>query len=387
MSMRKFIRAISILLAAILCISGSAFAATDITSTSADTQKIKQIAGFFELFSGISITQMDTGEKDLYKFSNAAVRRDALKYITYDATDTWPVVPSTEQIWSNYLFGTNTDNLQGLSGGDWGDSYPSLENIHFLQKNKSKFYIDADVFWIDSENLTSKKVGQIRLVLKKDLSAYFGYLVVSFQVLKTADLNDDWETDDDLQQSPVADVEANTQLSAETMVEQNKLRNSVWAVLDGDEVIAYYCYFDTENPKGRRIDAYTGKTGTFVYTKEGNKVKFRYLETNAASYGTTTVINATTMQNTWAKGTTNILKWVLSGQGSNYTCYGSDEIQTMAAMYLRKAGYTVISTSAKNLVSGIVVVTVSTDKGTVTMNIDRVTGRGFTKSGQLVDLT
>ena len=79
MSMRKFIRAISILLAAILCISGSAFAATDITSTSADTQKIKQIAGFFELFSGISITQMDTGEKDLYKFSNAAVRRDALK--------------------------------------------------------------------------------------------------------------------------------------------------------------------------------------------------------------------------------------------------------------------------------------------------------------------
>lgn len=400
--MKKSIKGIAVLLAALMCMSMSftASAASQIKTLTGDALKAKQIAEYFEIYSGIVVANsLNKGQSVTYDFSKQAARRNALPFLSYGATKTWPAVVSTQQVMSNYLFMTKTTKLKPFSGMDWSKSYPSLGDYKIYRQNSSKYYVDAALYWVNATSLSTKKVGRIRLVLNKTTKAIYGFTVKSLKVVKTGNLSADdskeWDTTGlkKANKSPVAGITANTELNAETLVEMNRLRDSVWAVLDGDEVIAYYCYSDTSEPKGRRIDAYTGKTGTFRYRMDGDTVYYVYEGSNYAGTGKVVVINDTTMRNSWSKGTTNVLKFVLRGQGRTYTCYGSNKIEKLARKYFQKNDYKISSITSKNLVNGTIVLTVTyysahgTD--TLTMTVDRVTAKGYigSNTGKMIDLT
>lgn len=365
--MKKIAKGLAAFLAAVMCLSFTASAkTTQITVLTGDALKIKQIAQLFEIYSGVVVANdLDKGKNVTFDFSKQAARRNALPFLSYSATKSWPVVVSTEQVLSNYLFLKKTTKLKPFSGTNWRKSYPSLGDYKIYRQSSTKYYVDASLYWVNATDLSTKKVGKIRLVLNKSVKAIYGFTVSSLKVVKTANLSKEdskeWDTSGlkKANASPVAGMDANTELNAETLVEMNRLRDSVWAVLDGKEVIAYYCYSDSNEPKGRRIDAYTGKSATFHYIMDGDTVLFTYEGSNAAGSGKVVVINDTTMRNTWAKGTTNVLKFVLRGQGRTYKCYGSNQIEKFARKYLQKNDYKISSISAKNLVNGTIVLTVA----------------------------
>lgn len=156
----------------------------DVTNTISGKNDIKELVQCFNTPCGYDLTQlMKKGRTKKYSFSKASDRRNILN-LCYEEIYNQGV---GERATSIRLFGKTTSNIDLLIG-DWGCAWPEIKIKKIYKTSSYNYKIVANINWFEEEKNASKKIGSLRLYLKKDSNSYYGYIVKSMKLKKIADI-------------------------------------------------------------------------------------------------------------------------------------------------------------------------------------------------------
>ena len=124
---------------------------------------------------------MKKGRTKKYDFSKASDRRNILN-LCYEE-----IYSVGERVVSIRMFGENTNNID-LLVGDWGVAGPIIVIKKIYKIDSKKYKVVANVNWYNSDDNSSKKIGRLRLYLKKDTNSYYGYIAKSMKLEKVSEI-------------------------------------------------------------------------------------------------------------------------------------------------------------------------------------------------------
>lgn len=154
----------------------------DVTNSVSGKKDIKELTQILATPCGYDLTQlMKIGRMKKYDFSKASDRRKILN-LCYDE-----IYYVGERVVSIRVFGENTNDLE-LFIGDWGLAGPEIVIKKIYKIDSNKYKVVANVNWYNSDDGSSKKIGKLRLYLKKDTNSYYGYIAKSMKLEKVADI-------------------------------------------------------------------------------------------------------------------------------------------------------------------------------------------------------
>lgn len=154
----------------------------DVTNSVANKKDIEELVQIFNTPCGYTLNElMKKGRTKNFDFSKTSDRRKILNLCyeeIYDKT-------ISKYTLSMRMFDKNTTGVH-LLVGEWGSSGPqiNIKNIYKISSNNLK--VVASVNWYNSVNDSSKKIGAVRIYLKKNENTYYGYIVESMKLEKTA---------------------------------------------------------------------------------------------------------------------------------------------------------------------------------------------------------
>ena len=154
----------------------------DVTNTVSGKNDIKELTRILATPCGYDLTElMKKGRTKKYDFSKASDRRNILN-LCYEE-----IYSVGERVVSIRMFGENTNDID-LLVGDWGCSWPEIKINKIYKMSSNKYKVSANVNWYDESENSSKKIGKLRLYLKKDSNSYYGYIAKSMKLKKVADI-------------------------------------------------------------------------------------------------------------------------------------------------------------------------------------------------------
>ncbi len=154
----------------------------DVTNTVSGKNDIKELTQILATPCGYDLTQlMKKGRTKKYDFSKESDRRNILN-LCYDE-----IYSLGERVVSIRMFGENTNDIE-LLVGDWGTAGPEIIIKKIYKSNSNKYKVVANVNWYNTDDNSSKKIGSLRLYLKKDPNSYYGYIVQSMKLQKVANI-------------------------------------------------------------------------------------------------------------------------------------------------------------------------------------------------------
>lgn len=165
-------------------------AAKDITNSA--TFNIRALCDYFPSVCGYDlIYKMKIGQKKKYNFAKASTRRHTIfcDWIEFTIQSGKSIDPN---IVSKRVFGKGTSKINTL-GGQWGMAYPTIKVKKICKLSSTKYKVKANVNWewepgvSDNGIAGSRKIGDLRITLKKKPKSYYGYIVKSMALKKVSD--------------------------------------------------------------------------------------------------------------------------------------------------------------------------------------------------------
>lgn len=154
----------------------------DVTNTVSGKNDIKELTQILATPCGYDLTElMKKGRTKKYDFSKASDRRNILN-LCYEE-----IYSVGERVVSIRMFGENTNNID-LLVGDWGVAGPIIVIKKIYKIDSKKYKVVANVNWYNSDDNSSKKIGRLRLYLKKDTNSYYGYIAKSMKLEKVSEI-------------------------------------------------------------------------------------------------------------------------------------------------------------------------------------------------------
>lgn len=156
----------------------------EVTNSISGKKDIEELVQIFTTPCGYNLTElMKKGRSKNFDFSKTSDRRKILNLCYEEIYDK----AINEYTLSMRMFDKNTSNIDLLIG-DWGSSGPQIKIIKIYKISSNKYKVLSKINWYDSANISSKKIGTMRLYLTKNADSYYGYIVKSMKLKKTANI-------------------------------------------------------------------------------------------------------------------------------------------------------------------------------------------------------
>lgn len=185
----KRIVAIMLSLVFVLSCAVSVSAATeDVTKTFKDKKRIKQLAAEVENSCGyVMAYDLKVSEKATVDCTKATGRR-------YMLNRSMPENVTVEEL-SKSIFGKTTTEVEHANG-DWGLSHPMLKVSKIYMTGTDKYRMDCKCNWVLEEKSTTTKVGTVKIYIKKNSKAKYGYVITKIYMKKTAEIPGEEEAEE-----------------------------------------------------------------------------------------------------------------------------------------------------------------------------------------------